>query len=166
MKEHIEQLIDYNYWANGLILKHAEKLAEEQFLESVMEGQNSLRDILAHVMLAEWFWLDRMQGRSRSLDEMRAFFNAEKYPDIKSLYDDWFDLELRLREFLAELAQEDLGEEFEYQRSDGTALKDSYADVFTHLVLHGMQHRGECALILTSLGHSPGNLDYMNYLRP
>ena len=39
------------------------------------------------------------------------------------------------------------------------------ADIFTQMVLHGMQHRSECAVILTNLGHSPGNIDYIVYLR-
>ena len=33
MKPYIEKLIDYNYWANGLILKFAEQLTGEEFLQ-------------------------------------------------------------------------------------------------------------------------------------
>ena len=61
MKTYIEQLIDYNYWANGLILKYAEKLTPAQFVEENSYSHQSIRDILAHVMFAEWTWLNRMQ---------------------------------------------------------------------------------------------------------
>jgi uncharacterized damage-inducible protein DinB len=166
MKPYLEQLMDYNYWANGLILKYGEKLPSEQFVEETSHSQSSLRDILSHVLFAEWIWLDRMQGKTMPLDEMRKIFIPDKYSDIKSLYEDWFDLELRMRDFMAELPATDYKQEFSYTRSDGTDLNDTYADIFTQLVLHGMQHRAECALILTGLGHSPGNLDYLTYLRP
>lgn len=166
MKAYIEQLIDYNYWANGLILKYAEKLSEEQFTQENPDSRQSVRDILAHTMLAEWLWLDRMQGKSRTLEEFKKFFKLERYPTIKECYDDWFDIELRMREFLAEMPEKQLVEKFSYVRSDGTELEDRYMDVFTQLAFHGMQHRAELAAILTDLGHSPGNIDYIIYLRP
>jgi uncharacterized damage-inducible protein DinB len=34
----------------------------------------------------------------------------------------------------------------------------------THLMLHGMQHRSELALMLTGFGHSPGDIDLVFYL--
>jgi len=166
MKSYIEQLMDYNYWANGLILKYAEKLTPEIFLEDIPFFKTSMRNILAHTMFAEWVWLDRMQEKRMNTDEMRAFFRADKYADIKQLFDDWFDLELRMRAFLGDLDENQLAGTFKYIRSDGKEFDNRYLEIFTQLVLHGMQHRSECAAILTELGHSPGNIDYIVYLRP
>ena len=166
MKAYIEQLIDYNYWANGLIMKYAEKLTPEQFLQEHAYSQNSVRDILAHVMLAERLWLDRMQGKSRVLEEHRKFFSPDRFKTIKSLYAEWFDLELQMRDYLAGTSEKMLLQDFKYLRSDETEHKNRYLDVFTQLFFHGMQHRAELAVILTNLGYSPGNLDYITYLRP
>ncbi|HKJ26645.1 MAG TPA: DinB family protein [Anaerolineales bacterium] len=166
MKAHLEQLMDYNYWANGLIMKYAEKLSEEDYTEKVAYSRGSLRDVLSHVMFAEWTWLDRMQEVSMPTEDLRRAFNPERYPNIQGMYEDWFDLELRMREFMAELPEAMYSQEFTYKRSDGTEFTDTYADIFTQLVLHGMQHRAECALILSEKGYSPGNLDYITYLRP
>jgi uncharacterized damage-inducible protein DinB len=165
MKAYIEKLIDYNYWANGLVMKNAEKLTDEEFRQENGSGLDSVRDILAHVMLAEWLWLERMQGKSRILDEFKKFFKLERYPTIKECYDDWFDIELRMRDFLANMPEEQLTQTFEYARSDGSEYENRYIDIFTQLILHGMQHRSELAVILSKLGHSPGNLDYIVYLR-
>ena len=34
-----------------------------------------------------------------------------------------------------------------------------------HQAFHSHQHRGEVALILTQLGHSPGELDFNDYMQ-
>ena len=46
MKDHILKLYDYNYWANGLVLKYVEKLTQEQFIQGDAHSQGSVRDIL------------------------------------------------------------------------------------------------------------------------
>ncbi len=166
MKAYIEQLMDYNYWANGLILKFVEKLPPKAFTEELSEDGSSIRDILAHIMFAEWLWLDRMNGLTLAVDEVRKKYNPERCPNLKSLYGDWFALELRMREYLAGLTEKQIGETFKYFRQDGEEFQNCYIDVFTQLVLHGMQHRSELAVILTDKGFSPGNIDYIAYLRP
>jgi uncharacterized damage-inducible protein DinB len=34
----------------------------------------------------------------------------------------------------------------------------------THLVIHGQQHRTECAAMLTNFEQSPGDIDFIYYL--
>ena len=166
MKAYIEQLIDYNYWANGLILKYAEKLPAEVFTKPISDTEGSPRRSLAHIMFAERYWLDRMAGTPVSVEEMEKQIGPKNFPTIKELYGAWFDLELRMRQFLAEFDEKQLVKTFKHTRSDGTELEYRYIDIFTHIVLHGMQHRAEMAQILTDLSHSPGNLDYNVYLHP
>lgn len=166
MKAYIEQLMDYNYWANGLILKYAEKLDVDRFQESA-DSRTSVRDNLIHIMFAEQVWLDRMAGMSRPQSEYDAQFNARTYAEIRKIYEDWFDLELKMRAFLDSLEEDQLLETFGYTRlSTGTEHEDRFVDILTQLVLHGMQHRAEAAQALTDFGHSPGNIDYITYLRP
>ena len=40
------------------------------------------------------------------------------------------------------------------------ALGESITQVF----YHGVQHRSEIAVLLSSWGHSPGDLDYLTFL--
>jgi len=161
MKATTEQLMEYNYWANGLIIKHTEKLTPAQFLEQVPFLQSNLRDILSHTMSAEWSWLLRFEGTEMSLEERREFFSPEKYTTLQQLVGDWMEVELRLRDFLGKLDEDQLGSLFRFKVYDGRVFEYRYVDIFTQLAFHGMQHRAECAAILTDMGHSPGNIDYI-----
>ena len=161
MKAFTEQLMEYNYWANGLILKHVEKLTEDQFLEQIPFLKTNLRDILSHTLFAEWSWLKRFEGIEMTREERREFFLSEKYTTLHQLVDDWLDVELRLRAFLGEMDEEQIGSLFRITIHDGRVFEYRYVDIFTQLAFHGMQHRAECAAILTEMGHSPGNIDYI-----
>jgi len=165
MNAFTEQLIEYNYWSNGLILKHVEKLSADQFLEHVPVLNTNLRDILSHLIFAEWSWLDLLEGKVMTREERREFFRPEKYSSVQQMTQDWFDVELRMRAFLGKLDEEQLSSNFRLSRSDGQVIEYRYVDIFTQLVFHGMQHRAECAAILTEMGHSPGNIDYIVFVR-
>jgi uncharacterized damage-inducible protein DinB len=164
MKAYLEQLYDYNCWANGLILKYAEKLPEEQFTQETSHSFGSIRDTLVHIMFAEWYWRLRMQGTAPDYQEAREQMKPEDFPMVEQLYHRWFDEELAMRNFLGDLDDEGIMGTFRYTNSAGRELEDRIADILSHIVLHGMQHRAEVAAVLTEFGFSPGNLDYSVYL--
>ena len=167
MKAYIEQLMDYNYWANGLILKYAEQLDPENFAQKTADSQAGVQENLIHIMFAEKLWLDRMSGKSRSQKDYDAQYNPRTYAEIRKIYEDWFDLELKMRAFIDSLDGDQLLKSFRYTRlSTGDEHENRLIDILTQLVFHGMQHRAEIAQALTGFGHSPGNIDYLTYLRP
>jgi uncharacterized damage-inducible protein DinB len=165
MKDHILKLYDYNYWANGLILKNVEKLTGEQFIQGDAHSQGSVRDILVHIMFAEWIWRERMVGDSPDLSVVKLNLKPEDFSSTKELYDSWFDEELKMRDFLENITDEKFSGKFTYRSVRGEEFENGFLDVLTHVVLHGMQHRADVAEMLTELGHSPGNIDYIIYLR-
>jgi len=70
----IQQLYDYNAWANRRSLAAAEKLKAEEFTRPLGSSFSSVRDTLAHIYGAEWSWLERFQVRSpAALANVRAF---------------------------------------------------------------------------------------------
>ena len=166
MKTYFEQLIDYNYWANGLIMKYAEKLSARQFIQPFSEILGSPREILAHILLAEQYWFERMQANQIDLDELSDQIDFKDLSTIEDLYSAWFDLELQMRQFLADLEEEKLIQTFSFTCANEEPREYRPMDILTQMVLHGGQHRAELALILTELGHSPGDIDYTRYLHP
>ena len=62
--ETLRELYAYNYWARDRQLEACAALSQEQFLRPMGSSFSSVRDTLAHVMGAEWIWLERWRGRS------------------------------------------------------------------------------------------------------
>jgi uncharacterized damage-inducible protein DinB len=64
-----------------------------------------------------------------------------------------------------ERVQDDvLDKVMEYTNTKGLAFAYPRWQTMVHQVNHATQHRAETALLLTRLGHSPGELDVLAYM--
>ena len=63
-KQDVGFLNEYNRWANARMLDAGSKLTAEQFTRDLKSSHRSVRDTLAHVLAAEWIWLERWNGTS------------------------------------------------------------------------------------------------------
>jgi uncharacterized damage-inducible protein DinB len=60
----IRELCAYNDSANGRLVAALERLTAEQSDQTIASSFLSLRETLAHIAAAEWFWLRRWRGES------------------------------------------------------------------------------------------------------
>jgi uncharacterized damage-inducible protein DinB len=161
-KGDIELLIEWNFWATKKILDKAAKLSNEQFVALQPAGfsAGSLRGTLVHAMSAEWVWRMRFQhGVSPS-----AFLSEREFPNLSALILRWATEEDRLREYVTGLAEDQLNTAVKYKNLAGAERAHTIGHALTHLVIHGQQHRTECAAMLTTLDQSPGDIDFIYYL--
>lgn len=156
MLDEIRDFYGYNVWANNRILDRVERLDQEQFL--AREGVVPIRDTLAHMLWAQWAWLQRWLGNSP-----RQFWDAEEFPDVASLRQRWAEVERESDAYLARLQEEDLAKPLSYVNTRGERWAYPLWQQLLHQVNHATQHRSEVALQLTELGQSPGDLDYLRY---
>jgi len=70
-----------------------------------------------------------------------------------------------MQSYITGLTEEALAAPTDYKNLSGQPLQNKLSDILTHVVFHGMQHRSELAIILTSYGASPGNIDFITFLR-
>src|SRR5579864_3350281 len=158
--EEIQQLYDYNAWANHRALGAAETLSSDQFIRSVASSFSSVRDTLAHVFGAEWIWLERFQGRSpSSLPELA------QYPDVVALGERWSQFEPRLLNFVRNLTQNDLDRVVEYNTLKFGVYSNPLWQSMQHVVNHGSYHRGQVTTLLRQLGAQPMLTDLMHFYR-
>jgi uncharacterized damage-inducible protein DinB len=154
----LQTLYDYGYWANGKLFDAVSRLTPEQFTQPAAGGHGSIRNTLVHTLSAEWGWLDRCGGARRGPP-----LAATDYPTVTSLTDRWRQVEAHVREFLANLRDEDLGRVVEFSFGDGPKYAMRLGDLMHHVAIHGIHHRGQVALLLRLLGQTPGNFDILFY---
>jgi len=156
----IHSLFDYNYWVNQRILDTAVGLSPEQFTAAAGVSHGSLRGTLVHALSAEWAWRRRCQGSSPP-----GLLSEDEFPDLESLARRSREEEGAMRSYLAGLTDEDLTSIIRYSRTEGTWTETPLWQILLHVINHGTQSRSEAAIILSQFGHSPGDLDYMIFLR-
>jgi len=84
--------------------------------------------------------------------------------DISALRAAWERLDADMNAYVAGLDEDALLELASYRSFYGSEGSYSRKDMMLHQAFHSHQHRAEAALILTQLGHSPGELDYGDYV--
>ncbi len=159
--EDLQFLYQYNYWARDRILENVAKLSLEQFLQSNNYAHGSMRNTLVHTLSAEWLWRVRCQEHT-SPDH---FLSNDDFPTPGSLIQAWDQEQGKMQGYLATLASEDLDKVIQYIRTGGELQSNILWQVLTHVIIHGSEHRSIVASQLTSFGHSPGDIDFIHFMR-
>jgi uncharacterized damage-inducible protein DinB len=146
----IGYLFGYDRWATLRILDAAVGIDDATWTAPNAIGERGLAGILVHALGAHQRWRHGLSGATGeaprpedgplpSLDALRAAWETE-WPVL----DAW----------LAGLRDDTMTE-----TDEGITLWQALA----HVVNHGTQHRSEAAALLTSAGHTPGDLDMVDY---
>ncbi len=157
----IQRLFRYNYWATGRVLEAASRVSEERFLAPARVSHGSLRGTLAHILGTEWVWRSRYEG---GVSPARVPI-GEDFPTLEALRARWGQEETANWEFLNRLSDEDLDRTVRYTNTSGIPFENPLWELLLHVVNHGTQFRSEAAVVLTEYGQSPGDLDFILFLR-
>lgn len=159
-KDDITLLFRYSRWAWERVLAQAARLSAEQYTALAPVPHGSVLGTLVHAMSAESVWRQRWQGESP-----RALLREADFPTFSALHERWEAEARALDEFLAGVAETDLDTVFRYTTTKGVPMEDVLWHLMAHVVNHGTQHRSEAAMLLTTFGFSPGDLDLITFLR-
>lgn len=147
--DHYKRLFDYDRWANR------EALASLKQAGQVLGRPLKL---LSHIIAAEWVWFERVTGRKRGVAVWPDLTVQQCEAESDSVADAW-------RDYLNDLAPEDLGNEVAYTNSKGEAWQSPVSDILTHLLMHSTYHRGQIAGDLRQSGQTPANTDFIHCAR-
>ena len=156
--EDYRRLWDFSYRARDKLLTAATGMTEAEFTAPTGLVYPTLRALFAHTANSESMWLSRWQG----LEVLRI--REEEVPNLQILIERWSGVEERMRAFFDSIDQSVIDRPFTVRIRDVEETRP-LRDLLTMTLFHTAQHRAEAAEALSKLGRSPGELDYIFYVR-
>ncbi len=154
--ELITHVYEYNEWANDRLLDVASGLSAGELSAGRGASFDSVLSSFAHVAAGQIVWLERWLGGENAT----PLLELQKMPDLGTVRASFLASHAGLRELVSGLTDERLEAPLEYRDSRGDEYSRPLWQLMTHVANHGTYHRGEIAMMLTGLGHSPGDLDF------
>ena len=139
LKDYLQELYEYNYWANKRYLAVAETLTEEQFFHKQGHSWDSVHAVLVHMMSSERMWPQRWRG------ETGTFLDFKQFTSAASIREYWVGVEENMRTFLAEQTEESLQRAVTYTNPKGETFTLPLWQMMVQPPNHNTHHRGELA---------------------
>ena len=158
-KAALNSLYEYAHSAMGKLLDKAANLSEAQLKQKFSQGYQSIHETLIHLVSAERRWLARWQGQTPP-----AVLTAAELPGIVALRQRWDSIVAERRAYLASLDEEQLQAVVRFSLADQPQHALPRWQLLLHVANHGMQHRSELAAMLSDLGQSPGDMDWVYFV--
>lgn len=156
----MQQLYDYNAWANHRMLDACAPLTKEQLLQQAGGSFGSLRNTLAHIMDVEWLYLERWNNRAPA-----KLPKGEDYPDLAAIRAHWNGVEANLMAYVRGLTSADLARVNEFRNTKGILYRHPLWETMQHLVNHSTYHRGQVTVLLRTLEASAQGTDMITFYR-
>ena len=149
--DHARSLMAYTIWADERILTAADGISDEQYAQA--------RAQLSHMLGTQHWWYANWMGSTggawvepklETMAEARAGYEASHEA---------------LRIYADVLTAEEWDRAEQWWLRWGFEGRMALGESITQLFYHGVQHRSEVAALLSIWGHSPGDVDYLTFLR-
>lgn len=160
-RDEVRRLFSYTEWANARTIECVRGLDAEQFARHIDSSFPSVRDTLAHIVMAEWIWLRRWNGESPT--ERPAWtLNA---PSLETIVDNLEAIQRERQELLDRITDEDLQRPLDYRLMNGDPQTTRLGDLMAHVANHSTYHRGQLTTMLRQIGVTPPSTDMIVWLR-
>ncbi len=150
---YLQSLVAYNRWADERIVAAADAVPDEEFARKGDDGL-SIDGVLRHAVRTQIWWLGNWTGVQPPQFERSRDGRRRAYTDAHD----------RLDALVASTDDAAWERMVEFEFQPGSPLHLPMWQTVAQVMLHGIQHRAEAAVLLTRAGHSPGNMDYILWL--
>ncbi|TAK11579.1 MAG: damage-inducible protein DinB [Anaerolineae bacterium] len=149
----LARIFEHNQWANARIIDACAALTDEQLdAAPATAARGTIRETLLHLVGSEGWYLNRLTGQERTLDEKAApgFDELRKSAEASGAG-------------LLALARDPASKDWtvQYTASDGYVVTPWV--VMVQVINHASEHREQIKSMLTALGITPPDIDGWDY---
>lgn len=158
----MQPLRTYGYLcrARHRVLDWVRPLTPERYTTSFPIGLGTLARTLTHVMVSEWYYIERMMGREVP-PYLQWPIRDEAPPAFGELEASWKAQAVRTRAALASVQDWDGRREYVVDdEGKRIRVRATPMDIFTQLALHEVHHRAQARNMLRHLGVKAEDVDF------
>ena len=156
----LNRLLKFNEWANARVFDALATLTPEQLTRDLGSSFPSPGLTAAHMVAAEWIWLQRWLGVSNST--FPEWANSTDLADIRRRLT---KIESERWAFFDGLSEADIETPRMFKLMNGTEDRQPLDVMITHVVNHATYHRGQIATMFRQLGLKPIGTDFITFAR-
>lgn len=156
---YLQQLFDYNYWANRQVWQCIMALSDEQFEQHLDYSIGSIHVQVTHLIAVESWWFKFLATGKIEFDDLN------NYPTRASIRQHWDTVEQMVKGYLADITPKELEREVRppFWREDYEPVK--VWEGIMQVSYHSLDHRSQILAGLDILGAPTVAQDFLNFLR-
>ncbi len=152
-KSDLIDLLAFNDWATRLLHEAVAKLSSAEWTREVGGSFGTIQGTVAHMVGAEWIWLERWKGTSPP--------EWIREPEAPALASHWEVMAAERGRWMASRSAEDVAGVISYRRLDGESGSTRLNVLVHHVVNHSTYHRGQVIASLRDLKKTPPASDLL-----
>ncbi len=165
----MEPLRTYDYLsrARQRVFDWVRPLSAEQYAREFPIGRGTLGRTLTHIMISEWYYVQRIQGRAVPPYGQWPI-QDERPPPFAALEVAWTEQAGQTRAVLGAARDWFVALEYQVIDDDGrpTIVTASPGDIVTQLALHEVHHRAQAMNMLRQMGVPVEEIDFNKLMYP
>ena len=145
-------------YARPRMLANLDQLKLEEFTSPLqfLAGR-SPRDVVAHTMETEIFWIHcALQGKP-----MIKFREYEQYAAVDTVRRRWAEVAAETKEYLRSLTPEDIDAEKSVDIGGSNVVQFPLWQIIYHVITHEFHHKGQLMSAVRDLGYEPSETDFI-----
>ena len=154
-------ILQHNYWANKRILACANLVTTEQLMQPANFDHESAFQTLRHILDVEWSW----RLMAQQVKAIELLWDVEDLSNLAKVEAFWRSDETTMLSYIGSMDEAAINADIEFgssQERDPQSAK--LWQIMLHIVDHGSQHRSELARYFSDCGHSPGDINFLDFL--
>ena len=154
-----QKIYDYLVLSRQRLFDWVRPLRAEQWSQEFPIGLGTLGRTLTHIMVSEWFYVQRMERREVPPYEHWPI-QEEMPPTFEQLERAWNEQAEQTRRAISAICN--WGEPIEYRSMGGRPMivTATAGDLFTQLALHEVHHRAQAMNMLRHMGVAAEDIDF------
>jgi uncharacterized damage-inducible protein DinB len=168
--DEIRLLYEFNDWVDARILASCASVTPEQYIAptDIGTGRGGLRATMVHLLDSAWQLRLALQGfYEKPLADEAAYdateLHEDAFPTLAALRERWETERREMWAYIDTLTEETLNGNIRYV-IPGAVREHVVWHLLLDAIIHATQHRSEAAVLLTSYGQSPGDLEFSLFL--